>query len=174
MGDVFKQLGIEWQQLVVNAVGFLVLVLLLWRLFWRRVSDFFAQRREEIRANLEEAERTRDGMRQQERELADRLAQIETEARDAIAKATEEAHAARNKILAEAREQAQQVLSRAREEIGLEKDKALAEIRDQVTDLATLMAETALRQTLDEERHRALMDELFEDIEELQKRQPLS
>ncbi|MFQ6132274.1 MAG: F0F1 ATP synthase subunit B [Armatimonadota bacterium] len=169
MGAVFEQLGIEWQQLVVNAVGFLLLVLILRHFFWNRVGEFFAERQKEIRVNLEEAEKTRDQMRERERELADRLAQIEAEARDAIAKATEEAHGARDKIVSDAREQAHEILARAREEIGHEKEKALAEIRDQVADLATTMAETALRQSLDEERHRALMDELFEDIEDLQR-----
>ncbi|MFQ5811223.1 MAG: F0F1 ATP synthase subunit B, partial [Armatimonadota bacterium] len=148
MAEILEQLHIHWQELVVNAVGFLLLVLILRRFFWERVTQFFAERQNEIRGNLEEAEAARDRMHEREHELEDRLSQIETEARDALAKATERAHEARDKIVTDARDHAQQILSRAREEIGHEKEKALAEIRDQVADLATMMAETALRQSL--------------------------
>ncbi len=169
MGETLEALDIHWQELLVNAIGFLVLVLILRRLFWDRVRSFFSERAKEIAQNLEEAERARDAMRARERELEDRLTQIESEAREAIQRATQEAHEARDKILSEAREQARELLAREREEIERERDKALVQIRDEVVDLAVTLVERALRRSMDEECHRQVIAGFFTDLDALER-----
>jgi F-type H+-transporting ATPase subunit b len=170
MGQAIQALGINWQDLLINAIGFLVLVVILRRLFWDRVREFFDQRAQQIARNLEEAERARDAMRARERELEQRLAQIESEAREAIQQATQEAHKARERILSEARERQQELIARAQEEIQREWDKARVEMRDAVADLAVELAERALRQTIDEQRHRELITSFFADLDALDRR----
>jgi len=67
----------------------------------------------------------------------------------------------------EAKAQAEALLARARGEIELERDQAIQQLRREFADLAMLAAEKVIRETLDEERHRRLINEVLEEAEGL-------
>ncbi|HWQ27678.1 MAG TPA: ATP synthase F0 subunit B, partial [Dehalococcoidia bacterium] len=67
------------------------------------------------------------------------------------------------RIQAEAREQAradaEALLARARSEIQLERDNAIAQLRKEFADVTIRAAEKVIRQSLDREAHRKLIEE---------------
>ena len=80
----------------------------------------------------------------------------------AILKATEE----REQTLARARQEQQQVLDRAKKEIAAEKDRAVAELRREAVDLSLAAASKLLREKIDGEADRRLVERYLTDLEE--------
>jgi F-type H+-transporting ATPase subunit b len=97
-----------------------------------------------------------------EREAA--LDEARKEAQAMVARANKIADDSRAEILAEAKEQAEKVTARAREEITAEKDKAMAELRATVADLALQAAGRLVRSEMDTPTQRRLVEEFLTEV----------
>jgi F-type H+-transporting ATPase subunit b len=78
-----------------------------------------------------------------------------------VARANKIAEDTRNEILGEARAEAEKVTQRAREEITAEKDRAMAEIRSQVADLALEAAGRLVGSQMDGPTQRRLVEDFL-------------
>lgn len=161
---LFQQLNIKPDELLIQAVGFIILAFMLTKFLIRPINNLLEERTNTIQGKLDDAEKARQEMISMRGEYEQRINNIETEARERIQEATKEAHAARDLLLAEAREQSEKLIERGKEEIQREKDKALVEIRDQVADLAILAAGQIIEKSLDDAAHRALIDDILNDV----------
>ncbi|HEX7196627.1 MAG TPA: F0F1 ATP synthase subunit B, partial [Candidatus Limnocylindria bacterium] len=86
-------------------------------------------------------------------------------ANEMIARANKIAEDTRNEILTDARAEAEKVSTRAREEIVAEKEKAMAEIRGQVAELALAAAGRLVRSEMDGPTQRRLVEEFLAEVE---------
>lgn len=162
MDQIFAMLGIHPIQILINAVGFLVLYWLLSKFLFKPVESMLETRREQIRGDLEAAAAEREAMSRQHAELERRLATLETEVRDRIQAAEREAQALREQLLLEARAERERILQAGLAELAREREKALVEIRDLVADLAMLAAGKVVEAELDLDAHRAMIDDIVE------------
>jgi F-type H+-transporting ATPase subunit b len=89
------------------------------------------------------------------------VAEARKEASEMIARANKIAEDTRNEILTEARTEAEKVTQRAREEITAEKERAMAELRGQVADLALAAAGKLVRSEMDAPTQRRLVEEFL-------------
>ncbi|MGQ9731059.1 MAG: F0F1 ATP synthase subunit B [Candidatus Zipacnadales bacterium] len=165
LGALLETLNISPPALLVNVLGFVLLYLLLRKLYYGPIGKFLEQRETEIRDSLAAAERAREEAQAERDRLREELAQIEQTARDEIQKATREAQQARDEILIAARHQAEELIKRGMDQLEREKEKALVEIRDHAADIAVDACEAILRRTLTDDRHRVLVDEFLADLE---------
>lgn len=164
--EVLKDLGLDGRTILVNAAGFIILVLLLKRFLFGPVGRMLKQREEKVAGTLEKVESDRQAMEKTRAEYEERMAQIELEARNRIQEAIKEAGEVRNQLLEEARRQSQEIVERGRGEIEREKEKAIVALRDEVVDLAVGAAERLLRERLDDAAHRRLVSEFIEGMED--------
>jgi F-type H+-transporting ATPase subunit b len=165
MEELFKALGLEPAALLIAVGTFLLLWWILAKTLFQPIRNMQQQRADEIAGNLEAAQKEREAMQGSRQELEGRLAQIEAEERDRIQQATARAHEARERILAEARERAEHIVAESAEAIDRQREHALAELRDEVADLAIDAATRALRGRLSEDVHRALVSDFIEELE---------
>ena len=63
----------------------------------------------------------------------------------------------------QARAEAEQLLERARSEIQMERDGAVAELRQEFASLTITAAERVIRRSLDEDTHRQLIEEALSE-----------
>jgi F-type H+-transporting ATPase subunit b len=171
-GALLETLNISPPALLVNMVGFVLLYLLLRKLYFGPVAKFLDQREQGIRQSLDDAERARREAQAERDRLREELDQIEQTARDRIQQATREAAEARDEIIASARQEAEAVVARGTDQLRREKEKALVEIKDHAADIAVEACEAILRRTLTDDRHRVLVDEFLRDLEELRTSPP--
>jgi len=157
-------LNINSQELLIQVVGFALLAFLLTKFLIRPINALLEERARTIKSNLDEAEKKRQEMVAMRDEYERRIADIESEARERIQEAVRQAHEARDKLLADARAQAERLLERAREEIAREREKAIISLRDQVADLAVDIAGRIIEKSLDESAHRALIDDILNEV----------
>jgi F-type H+-transporting ATPase subunit b len=145
-------------------VTFLLLVFLLGRLAWKPILKALDEREGKIKEAIESAERAKREAEEISRKNQELVANMEKEAKQRYQEAIEKAQAERDKILAQATKQTELELSRAREEIQREKESALKELRDQVADLAIAAAGKIINASLDEARHRDLVNEFISNL----------
>lgn len=164
-GGILELLGIDFNILIIQMVGFLLLLWVMTRYFWKPIQATLEARRADINATYDKIEADRRAMEQLRADYEQRLAQIEAEARERIQQAVGEAQELREQILADARRQAEEIVARAREQAELEREKLTTELQEHVATLALRATEHLLRETLDEQRHRRLVQEFIQQAE---------
>ncbi len=151
--------------MVWTLVTFVIVMLVLRRVAFRRIQGLIEQRRERIREALDEADKAREEARQ---------------LRELTAREREEARAERDRVLEDARRQGQEQLRRAREEANADLERRLEEnrraleaenrklqeqIRRDVVELTLLASEKVTRKSLDEADQRRLIDETIAGLD---------
>ena len=162
--EILQTLGIDWRFILIALAGFLILLYVLMNFAFKPLVKTLQDRQDKIRGDLDEAQARRDEMVRLQNDYQSRLAAIEDEARDKIQAAVKEAQAARDEIITKAHADAQAIAIRGREEIEAERAKSLTEARNQIVDLATLMARQSARENLSAAGHANLIDEAIGSI----------
>ena len=164
ISSILETLGIEPRYILVSIVGFLILLYVLMNYAFKPMVKTLNARQDKIRGDLDEAEAARGRMISLQRDYETRLAAIEDEARDKIQSAVREAQAARDQMLARAHEDVAAILARGQAEIEAERAKSLAKARNQIVDLATMMARQSTRQNLSAQGQSALIDDAIAKV----------
>jgi F-type H+-transporting ATPase subunit b len=162
--DIFQTLGIDFKFVAVMALGFLLLFFLLKKFAFGPIFSVLQQRQDTIKNDLDEAESRRNEMVRLQKDYETRLAQIEDEARDKIQSAVKEAQAARDEIIAKANADREAIVRRGEEEMAREREKVMAQMRDQIAEMAVTGASRILKQELNGQNHARLMDEVIAGI----------
>ena len=164
MGAFFDAFDVNWVGLGFQVFNFLLLLYLLNRLMFKPLMARMDERSSRIEKGLEDAEaaaRDRE-LARAEREAA--VSEARKEAAEMIARANKIAEDTRNEILGKARDEAEKVTARAREEITAEKERAMAELRAQVADLALIAAGKLVRSEMDGATQRRLVEEFLAEV----------
>ena len=164
MGEFFEAFSVDLPKLLFQVINFLLLLYLANRFLFKRVLGLIDERNSRIEKGLEDAEaaaRDRE-LARAEREAA--LAEARKEAQAMIARANKIADDSRTEIVQQAREEAEKVTARARDEINAEKEKAMAELRATVADLALEAAGKLVRTEMDGSTQRRLVEGFLAEV----------
>ncbi len=164
ISSIFQTLGIDLRFIVISLVGFLILLYVLMNFAFKPMVKTLNARQDKIRGDLDEADAARSRMIALQRDYEHKLAAIEDEARDKIQGAVREAQAARDEMIARAHQDAAAIMVRGQAEIEAERAKSLAEARNQIVDLATMMARQSTRQNLSAQGQSALIDDAIAKV----------
>jgi F-type H+-transporting ATPase subunit b len=147
--------------LIVQAVTFLIAVFILWKAAWGPLTRMMEARRKGIEGDIEKAaQNVRDSERLR-LDYEQRLAKIDAEIDLILDKASSDGHSRRDQILREAEEEAKRLIENVRNEIKMEKQSALQEMRRETVNLAVLIAEKILKQSVDPKAQDALLKEFI-------------
>lgn len=163
MGQAFEALGINGPQLIAQVANFFVLLFVLRLVLYKPILRMLDERRSRIAEGVNAAEKARVEAAQAEANIQAQLDAARREGQELVATA----QAVGQRLQAEAREQAnrdrEQLLERARSEIQLERDQAIAELRREFAGITVTAAERVINQSLDEERHKRIIDEALSE-----------
>ena len=151
MGAFFEAFSVDGWKLAFQVINFLILLFLLNRFLFKPVLARLDERSAKIAQGLEDAEaaaRDRE-LARAEREAA--VSEARKEANEMIARANKIAEDTRNEILADARTEA-------------EKERAMAEIRGQVAELALAAAGKLIRREMDDATQRRLVEDFLAEV----------
>lgn len=161
-----EALGLNPQFLLIQAIGFVLLVVVLTKFAFRPILTILEERQKSIRDDLDSAESRRLEMERLQKDYETRLAQIEDEARDKIQQAIKQAEGIRDEILTKARAESEQVLAAGREEIDRDRIRSMAQMRNEVADLAIHAAQTVVGKNLSNEGHDQLIAEALSSFQD--------
>ncbi len=157
-GGLLSDLGIDPKTILLQVIGFLVVLAVLWKFVFGKVGGLLEERRTEITTQLDQLKTDREELDRLTAETRQRLGDIETEAQAKIQAAIEQGNTERQQIVAQARQEAEDEIARARAEIQREKDEAISELRGVVAELAIDAASKIISAELTPERHQSIID----------------
>jgi len=150
-------------QVVIAAANFVVFLVLMWQFAFKPVARMLATRKELIEQGLKDAEQARKDRESAEQERLAALTEARREANDILARAQKVAQETRDADIAATREELDRMRTRASDEIDAEKQRALAELRSEVADLALQAAGRVVRESMNDQRQRRLVEEFLAD-----------
>jgi F-type H+-transporting ATPase subunit b len=152
-------INIFW--VIVAALNFIVFLALIWLYAFDPIAKILASRKARIDQGLADAERARQDREAwvAERELIIREAR--REAAEVVARAQKAAEDLREADVAATRAELERMREKAVADIAAERDRALAEVRSQVADLALAAAGKVVGETMTAARQRRLVEEFL-------------
>ncbi len=152
-------LSINLFWVIASAGSFVLFIALIWYFGFEPISKILADRKGRIvqgLADADQARKDRDGA------VADRdrvLADARREAQALIAAAQKSSQDLRDADIAATREELGRLRDKATADIAAERDRALADLRAQVADLALAAAGKVLGESMTDARQRRIVDE---------------
>lgn len=150
--------------LVWSIINFIALVFILKIFLYKPILGMLDARKEEIAGKYRQADEARNEAMSLKDEYVQEMQKAKAEAQEIINQASKLGEEAKASIIAEARINATNLTDKAKEEIRLEKEKAKAELRNEVADLAVLAAGKVLEKTLQPEDHAKLISEFISEV----------
>ena len=159
---------IDPKQILVHAIGFLILLAILRKFAWGTLLKAMEARSKRIAddfAAIEEAKREVAKIKQEYQEHVNR---IEDEARAKIQAAIADGRRIAMEVEEDARNHARETLEKAKANIAIEVAKARVELKEQVVDLAIGVTHKILQEHLDEETDRRMIEGFIKEIDAME------
>lgn len=155
---------INWKILLVQAITFLLGLLILWKIAYKSIRNIISERAEKIRTDFEKASEEREAMEKLRNEYEVKLKDIESEVKMLIIDATKSGQQIKEEVILEARNQAQKILAKSEEKISIEREKAIKEMKDEIANISLLTVEKILKQTVDKKVHSTLVEDFVSNL----------
>jgi len=165
----FASLGINLPLLVVFIINFIVLFVLLRLFLYKPVLKMLDERAKRTKEGMELAEATKREYEQAKGEVQKQIEKGRQEAQAIIAQAIQTGERLREESRQEATKQAQVIVDRTQAELETERDKIIDEMRREFVDISIAAAEKVIKETLDKEKHRKLIEETLQQSVALKK-----
>jgi F-type H+-transporting ATPase subunit b len=151
---------------VVEIIAFVAMILILGRWVYPRVMEAAEGRQRQISEQLAAAERARQEAEQRLKDAEARLKEARSQAAEITEGANRTGEQLRAELRARAQEDAKRILEGAQRDIEAERQKAIDSVRGQVADLVVAATEKVVGETLDEQRHRSLIERAIAQVGE--------
>jgi F-type H+-transporting ATPase subunit b len=165
----FASLGINLPLLVVFIVNFIILLVMLRLFLYQPVMKVLDERAKKTRDAMELAEATKKEYEQAKGEIQKQIEKGRQEAQAIITQAMQVGERLKGESREEAAKQAQVMIDRARSELEAERDKIVGDLRREFVDISIAAAEKVIKETLDKEKHRKLIEETLQESVTLKK-----
>ena len=151
--------------MIWTIVCFLITLFVLKRYAFGPIQKAIDERRERIRASLDEADRAREEARRLLEEHRALIGRAQTDAEEILSEARHVADANERRMRDELEEDRQRRLEDTRKQIEAETRRALEQIRLEVVDLSMLAATKVTRKSLDDADHKRLIEEAVGELD---------
>jgi F-type H+-transporting ATPase subunit b len=158
-------IGFNGGTIIMVLITFAVLIIILKKYFWDKVSAFMQARGQKIIDEFDNAAEVNRVANARLDEYNAKISDIHSERRDMLAEAKRKADENAKEIIRQAEEKAQRIVSQAGEQIEYEKERALTEMREQIGMLAVYAAEKIIEKQLDPAGQQAIIDNVLEEAE---------
>ena len=150
-------ISINLWQVLISLGNLVILFLLLKKFLYKPVTKMLANRQSELDARYKAAEEAERSAEEDRKIWSEKMDRADAEAEGILREASEKAGAKSERIVSEAKEKAREIMSRAEDEARLEYLKAQDDIKVEIVDLSTALAEKMLKREIKDEDHRELI-----------------
>ncbi|QJI70509.1 F0F1 ATP synthase subunit B [Staphylococcus haemolyticus] len=150
--------GVEWGTVIVTVITFAILLALLKKFAWGPLKEVMDKRERDINRDIDEAEEAK--LNAQKKKT---LKQTQDEVQRILEDARVQARKQHEEIIHEANIRANGMIETAQSEINSEKERALADINNQVSELSVLIASKVLQKEISEQDQKELVDKYLKE-----------
>jgi F-type H+-transporting ATPase subunit b len=154
-------LSINLFWVIVAALNFTFFLAVIWIGAFRPIANILGARKARIEQGLADADQARQDRDRATAEHAQVIADARRESQGLIAAAQKAASDLREADIAATREELARLRDKATADIAAERDRALADLRAQVADLALAAAGVVVGESMTDARQRRLVDEFL-------------
>ena len=158
--------GVNFYTMILAWLNILILYLVLRKILFNPIKNMIDSRQKEIDDLYSDAESSRESAEAMKAEYEEKLSRAEEEGEEIRRAAQRRATLREEEILREAEDTARLTLRRAEEQIELEKARALAEVKDEVSTLAVEIATAIIGRDVDGAEHATLIDDFISQVGE--------
>ncbi len=151
--------------MIWTIVCFLITLFVLKRYAFGPIQKAIDERRDRIRASLDEADHAREEARRLLEEHRALISRAQTDAEQILSEARRVADANERRMREELEADRQRRLEETRKQIDAETRRALEQIRLEVVDLSLLAATKVTRKALDDADHKRLIEEAVGELD---------
>lgn len=159
--EILNSLGVNFTAVAWHTVNFLILLFVLGKFVFPRITNVLDERSNRIRESLTHAEALREETERLHEEGRQALANAWQDAQEVMAEAQRSAQQVLADARQSAREETELLIQRARTEIQAERDRTFQELRLQIADLAVAAATHVISRSLDDAAHRQLVEQFL-------------
>jgi F-type H+-transporting ATPase subunit b len=149
---------------IVELVTFLIMLAILARYVYPEIVKVAEARQRQIAEQLKEAEESRAAAEQRLKEAEEKLNDARKTAQGVIDAAAKSAEQLRQEMRQKAEEESKRTIEAARKEIEAERDQAVRSVRSEVANLVVAATEKVIGETLDDQKHRQLIDKAIVEV----------
>lgn len=154
-----------WQMLI-SLCNLLIIFLILKKFLYKPVRKMLAKRQKDLDDTVKETEDAKADAEADARQWAEKLSHADEESDRRIRTATDLAKSESEKILANAKADADQMVKSAKDQIALEQRAADQQMKKEIADLSTALAEKMLEREIDPKDHDRLIQSFLEDLDD--------
>lgn len=159
---------ILWGQVLTQLVAFLLFLWVLKVFAWKPVMEVLEQRRQKIQSEFDRIHKLEKEVEQMKEDYQSKIKLIEEEARDLRLNEVNRGKEIAEKLQEDARQMIAQEKQNLEQQLAVELAKAKVELRDFVVDLSIQATSKLINETLDDTRHRRMVDEYIRHVSEVQ------
>jgi F-type H+-transporting ATPase subunit b len=148
---------------------FIVMLGLLAKLAFKPIAEALERRGQTMKAQLDEAEKSRAEAKKLMEDYQKQLAEARAEAGKIIEESRQLGEKVRKDVVDKANAEASAIVTRAQEEIQRQKEKGIQEMKDTIAALSVQIAGRVIEKELNEATHKALVDNLIKDLAKVRK-----
>jgi F-type H+-transporting ATPase subunit b len=148
-------------QVLIAAANFVIFLAIIWKFAFTPISKMLSDRKARIEEGLRDAEQARRDRESAEAERVAALQEARREANEILSRAQKVAQETRDADIAATKADLERMRERAAADIEAEKVRAIAEVRNEVADLALRAAGKVVGETLTGDRERRLVSEFL-------------
>jgi F-type H+-transporting ATPase subunit b len=156
------QINVFW--IITQAASFILFLVILYVAAFGRIGGVLEERRARIEQGLKDADAARQERERAAQERRQVLLEARQDATEIINRAQRAAEELREREAAATRAEMERLRRQAAEGIDVEKQRALAEIRGEVAELALRAAAKVVGETMNEPRERRLVAEFLAQV----------
>ncbi|HEY6437731.1 MAG TPA: F0F1 ATP synthase subunit B [Ignavibacteriaceae bacterium] len=150
--------------MIWTVITFIVLLFILKKVAWKPILTALDKRENDIKESLVQAEKAKDEAKQILEENQANLAKAEEESKKIIEQSRAYAESLKEQLMKESKEQAKKIVDEASSEIQRKKDAAFEELKGQIAEIAVGAAEKIIRDTLDAQKSKQIIDKYLNDV----------
>lgn len=156
--------GVNFFTMIFAWCNLLILYLFLKKILFKPLKKMIDQRQKEIDDMYTDAESAKQSANDMKAEYEDKLEKANEESEEIVKKAIRKAQLKEEEILSEANVKAARTLERASEQVELEKQKAVNDIKNEVSGIAVSIASAVIERDVSEQEHSELINSFIDGI----------
>jgi len=159
---VQSALGVNLTDMIIQILATIVLVIIVKKFFWGKITDFLHQRQAFMETELSEAEKARVAALALKEQHDQELKEVREKSKDYFEAAKKRGDDEKKRIIEEAKAEAKSIVTNGQKEVEYERQKAKEALKKEVVSIASLMTEKMIGQKVDESE---FIDSTIDDIE---------
>ncbi len=150
--------------IIWTIVTFVLLLLILRKVAWKPLLEILFKREESVKSALDKAEKAQSDAERIFRENQKALERASVEGQKILNESRIFAEKLKDDIIDKANQQSRKMLDAAKEEIVRDTEAAMFQLRSEIATIAIGAAGKIIDETLDENKHRRLVDSYMKEL----------